>query len=313
MVQPLAPGAASSPRGVSETAASYAAPAAGKPVKNDAAMVGLTARGGSDAAADGRSRRQRSSARQCAGAQDAAPPSPAMSIGAVTPMPTDVDSEPTDVPANRVAFTATLSAMSIDAFDDHARNEFAASVETSLSVPRDDVRVTGALVAIVAGDRSQADVDNTDTTAALIANNTATSDDPKAPHDNAAGQDAAPPSPGMSASVAGDRSQDDTDSTAAASIADDTAKSDDPKAPHDSAAVQDAAPPSPGISASVANNQSQADGDDTDTAAALIIDNTAKPDDPKALHDGAAALEVAPPREASKFGWSSPRTMARRT
>ena len=167
MVQPLAPGAVSSPRGVSETAASYAAPAAGEPVKNDAAMVGLTAQGGSSAAADGRSRRQRSSVRQCAGAQDAAPPSPATSIGAVTPMPTDVDSELTDVPANRVAFTPTLSAMSTDAFDDHARNEFAASVATSLGVPRDGMRVTGALAASVAGNRSQADVDDIDTTAAL--------------------------------------------------------------------------------------------------------------------------------------------------
>ena len=161
--------------------------------------------------------------------------------------------------------------------------------------------------ASVAGDRSQ---DDTDTEAASIADDTAKSDDPKAPHDSAAAQGAAPPSPRMSASFAGDRSQadgGDTD-TAAAPIADDTAKSDDPKAPHDGAAAQDAAPPSPRMSASVANNQSQGDGDDTDTAAA----GTAKPDDPKAPHDGAAAQEVAPPSEANRFGWGSPRTMARR-
>ena len=90
-----------------------------------------------------------------------------------------------------------------------------------------------AMSASVAGDRSHVDGDETNTVAALIANGTATSDDPKAPHDGAATQDAAPPSPGKSASVAGDRSQTDGDDMdpAAAPIADDPAKSDDQKAP----------------------------------------------------------------------------------
>ena len=95
----------------------------------------------------------------------------------------------------------------------------------------------------VAGDRSQANGDDTDTAAALIADDTAKSDGLEALHGGAGAQDAAPPSPAIPASVAGDRSQadgDDTD-TAAAPIADDTTKSDDPKAPAARSACDDAA------------------------------------------------------------------------
>ena len=46
--------------------------------------------------------------------------------------------------AHAVAFTATLSAMSIECFDDGARADFAVDVATALGVPRDGVRVTGA-------------------------------------------------------------------------------------------------------------------------------------------------------------------------
>ena len=68
------------------------------------------------------------------------------SIGADS-KPTDAD---TDAPAkHEVAFIATLSAMSIGVFDDSARDEFAAGVATSLGVPRDGVRVTGALAGSV--------------------------------------------------------------------------------------------------------------------------------------------------------------------
>ena len=63
--------------------------------------------------------------------------------------------------------------------------------------------------ASVAGVRSPADGDDTDTVAALIANGTAKSDDPKPPHDSAAAQDAAPLSPGILMSVAGVRSEAD--------------------------------------------------------------------------------------------------------
>ena len=99
-----------------------------------------------------------------------------------------------------------------------------------------------ATSASVAGDRSQADGNDTDTAAALITDDTAKSDDPKAPHSSAAAQDAAPPSPAMSASVTSVQSQadgDDTD-TAAAPVADDTAKSDDPTAPAAQSARDDA-------------------------------------------------------------------------
>ena len=144
--------------------------------------------------------------------------------------------------------------------------------------------------------------DDTDIAAAPIGDDTAKSDDPEPPHDGAAAvQDAALSSSAMSASVVGDRSQADGDDTdiAAAPIADDTAKSDDPKAPHDgAAAVQDTALSSPAMSASVVGDRSQADGDDTDTAAAPIADDTAKSDDPKAPHDGAAAQGAAPPSPA---------------
>ena len=61
-----------------------------------------------------------------------------------------------------------------------------------------------AMSASVAGDRSQADEDDTNTAAALIADGITKSDDPKAPHDGAAAQGAAPPSPAMSARSARD-------------------------------------------------------------------------------------------------------------
>ena len=100
-----------------------------------------------------------------------------------------------------------------------------------------------AMSASVAGVRSQADGDDTDTAAALVANGTSNSDDPKPPHDCAAAQDAAPPSPGMLVSVAGVRSQADGDDTymAAAPIADDTTKSDDLQALAAQSAHDDAA------------------------------------------------------------------------
>ena len=46
--------------------------------------------------------------------------------------------------AHAVVFTATLSAMPIENFDDGARNDFAAGVAAGLGVPRDSVRVTCA-------------------------------------------------------------------------------------------------------------------------------------------------------------------------
>ena len=153
-----------------------------------------------------------------------------------------------------------------------------------------------------------------DTAAAPIADDIAKSIDPKALHDAAAAQDAAPPSPVMSASDASNRSQavgDDTD-TAAAPIADVTAKSDDPKNPRDGAAAQDAAPLSTAMPEIVAGGRSQDDGDATDTVAASIFthhhlnhfaylcnaDGTAKSDDPTEPRDGAAAQDAAPPSPA---------------
>ena len=52
--------------------------------------------------------------------------------------------EPTEV-----AFTATLSAMSIDDFDDSVRDEFAAGIAAGLRMPREGVRVTSALAGSV--------------------------------------------------------------------------------------------------------------------------------------------------------------------
>ena len=72
-----------------------------------------------------------------------------------------------------------------------------------------------AMSASVAGDRSQAGGDDTDTAATLIADDTLKSDDSTLPSDGAAAQDAALPSSAMSASVADDRSQADRDDTPA--------------------------------------------------------------------------------------------------
>ena len=56
----------------------------------------------------------------------------------------EAENEVREEKAHEVAFTATLCAMSIDAFDDLARAEFAAGVATGHGVPCVGVRVTGA-------------------------------------------------------------------------------------------------------------------------------------------------------------------------
>ena len=159
MVQPLAPSAASAPRVGADAAASCAAPAAAEPVKNEAAMVTLPARGGSGATADGRPRQQRQSARQCAGVQDPAPPSPAISAS-VAGDRSQTDGDDTDTAAAPIA-------------DDKAKSDNATAQDATPPSP--------GMSATVVGDRSRAGEDDTDTTAALIADDTTKSDDPKAP------------------------------------------------------------------------------------------------------------------------------------
>ena len=56
----------------------------------------------------------------------------------------EAENEVREEKAHKVAFAATLSAMSIDAFGDLACAEFAAGVATGLGVPRGGVRVTSA-------------------------------------------------------------------------------------------------------------------------------------------------------------------------
>ena len=53
------------------------------------------------------------------------------------------DKQTVTVAAHPVVFTATLSAMSMEDFDDGARNDFAMDVAAGLSVPRERVRITG--------------------------------------------------------------------------------------------------------------------------------------------------------------------------
>ena len=92
-------------------------------------------------------------------------------------------------------------------------SEPAALMEETLSEEADRIDIAHALLRNKVHGFSEDDLhrfsddgasDSTDTTADPIVDGTAKSDDPKAPHDGAAAQGAAPPSPAMSARSARD-------------------------------------------------------------------------------------------------------------
>ena len=162
-----------------------------------------------------------------------------------------------------------------------------------------------AILESVTVDRFEADGDDLNTAAALIVDDTTKSDDPKAPHDNATTQDATPPSPAMSASVAGDRSQPDgndidTEEKLLIMPAGDQID-DDLRALSGKLLKMLRAHASP---------EAHLLTDDAHTAAAPIVDDAAKSDDPNAPHDSAAAQDAAPPRPAMSASVADDRSQA---